>query len=54
MQLLEPRLLEASGANLFTREFLHSRPLLHALEHSAGGQPTVRLIDELDRADEEF
>ena len=36
---------------LFSEEFLIKRPLMQALE-SAG--PTVLLIDELDRADEEF
>ena len=58
-QLLHIRLLEASGAvdrqdaerELFSEEFLIKRPLLQALE---GGGPTVLLIDELDRADEEF
>jgi len=60
-QLLHLRLLEASGASretmqssLFTRNFLHSRPLLQAVEQSAQGMPTVLLIDEIDRADEEF
>jgi MoxR-like ATPase len=60
-QLLHLRLLEASGANrnemrasLFTREFLQARPLLRALELSASGRPPVLLIDEIDRADEEF
>ena len=58
-QLLHIRLLEAAGGveresaekELFSEEFLIKRPLLQALE-SAG--PTVLLIDELDRADEEF
>ncbi len=58
-QLLHIRLLEASGGvdrqdaerELFSEEFLIKRPLLQALE---GGEPTVLLIDELDRADEEF
>ena len=36
---------------MFSEEFLIKRPLMQALE-SAG--PTVLLIDELDRADEEF
>ena len=60
-QLLHLRLLEASGANrsemrasLFTHEFLQARPLLRALELSANGRPPVLLIDEIDRADEEF
>ena len=58
-QLLHIRLLEAAGGvdrkdaekELFSEEFLIKRPLLQALE---GGGPTVLLIDELDRADEEF
>ncbi len=60
-QLLYLRLLEASGATreemragLFTPEFLQARPLLQALEMSANGRPPVLLIDEIDRADEEF
>jgi MoxR-like ATPase len=60
-QLLHLRLLEANGAdrqtmqkNLFTEEFLQRRPLLQALEHSQSGAPTVLLVDEIDRADEEF
>ncbi len=59
-QLLEIRLMEASGTidrrtaarELFTEEFLIKRPLLQAL--SDGPRPPVLLIDELDRADEEF
>ena len=58
-QLLHIRLLEAAGGverkdaekELFSEEFLIKRPLLQALE---GAGPTVLLIDELDRADEEF
>ena len=58
-QMLHIRLLEAAGSvdrreaerELFSEEFLIKRPLLQALE---GGGPTVLLIDELDRADEEF
>jgi MoxR-like ATPase len=60
-QLLHLRLMEASGADaaamqraLFSREFLLARPLLRAVEAAAGGRPPVLLIDELDRADEEF
>ncbi|MGH9329272.1 MAG: AAA family ATPase, partial [Vicinamibacterales bacterium] len=58
-QILEIRLLEATGAaglsakTLFTDEFLIKRPLLRALEASRGPAP-VLLIDEIDRADEEF
>ncbi len=60
-QMLHLRLLEASGASrtemqheLFTRDFLQARPLLQAIEASAAGKPPVLLIDEIDRADEEF
>ncbi len=60
-QLLHLRVLETSGANqdeirasVFSREFLHSRPLLQAVEATANGQPPVLLVDEIDRADEEF
>jgi MoxR-like ATPase len=57
-QLLSIRLAEASGselqeADLFTREYLTSRPLLRALEHP-GPRPAVLLIDEVDRADDDF
>jgi len=59
-QMLEIRLLEARGAaetasahDIFGPEFLIRRPLLQALE-SKDGTPPVLLIDEIDRADEEF
>ena len=60
-QLLEIRLLEASGdveresatAGLFTERFLIKRPLLQAID-AAHERAPVLLIDELDRADEEF
>ena len=60
-QLLEIRILEASGGldrksaskDLFSEEFLIKRPLLQALETSRE-RPPVLLIDEIDRADEEF
>jgi len=60
-QLLEIRLLEANREldraratdHLFTEAFLIKRPLLRALQQRAGGVP-VLLIDEIDRADEEF
>jgi MoxR-like ATPase len=38
---------------LFTEQFLIERPLLRALRHDIG-PPPVLLIDEIDRADEEF
>jgi MoxR-like ATPase len=59
-QMLEIRLLEAQGRldaaraqDIFSPAFLLRRPLLQALE-TADGQPPVLLIDEIDRADEEF
>jgi MoxR-like ATPase len=60
-QLLEIRLLEASHElertrvteQLFSERFLIRRPLLRALSHAPGEVP-VLLIDEIDRADEEF
>ena len=39
------------SSGLFTREYLLRRPLLEALEHEG---PVVLLIDEVDRADDEF
>jgi len=59
-QLLELRLQEARGVarehigrNIFSEEFLLQRPLLRALRGGAQ-RPPVLLIDEVDRADEEF
>ncbi len=63
-QLLEIRLLEAAGSHgsgdrkpdagdVFGREFLLRRPLLEAID-PPDGVPPVLLVDELDRADEEF
>ncbi len=59
-QMLEIRLLEARGEadratahDIFGPEFLIRRPLLQALESHDGVAP-VLLIDEIDRADEEF
>ena len=53
-QLLAIRAAEAGAParELFGPEFLLKRPLLEALEHEGG--PAVLLIDEIDRADEEF
>jgi MoxR-like ATPase len=46
---------EAGSAtdDIFTETFLLKRPLLQAIDHSHNAAP-VLLIDELDRADEEF
>ena len=60
-QILEIRLMESSGqvdresatADLFSERFLIKRPLLQAIDESRERSP-VLLIDELDRADEEF
>ncbi|MDP9372446.1 MAG: MoxR family ATPase [Chloroflexota bacterium] len=62
-QMLEIRLLEAEGTarehalkEIFGEDFLIKRPLLQAVEYTnahAGKRP-VLLIDEIDRADEEF
>src|SRR6059058_2501528 len=60
-QMLEIRLLEARGEidrakahDIFGPEFLIKRPLLQALETDDEAEPPVLLIDEIDRADEEF
>jgi MoxR-like ATPase len=57
-QLLSIRLADASGAqlseeDLFGPDYLIRRPLLRALEHP-GPRPAVLLIDEIDRADDDF
>ncbi|MGH7525642.1 MAG: AAA family ATPase [Gemmatimonadales bacterium] len=59
-QMLEIRLLEARGEaksaatrDIFSEEFLIRRPLLQALGNRSAEAP-VLLIDEVDRADEEF
>lgn len=63
-QLLHLRTAEATGAassastdtledELFTERFLIRRPLLRAIDHDAS-TPPVLLIDEVDRADDEF
>ncbi len=60
-QMLAIRLIEARGegaeagiSDIMSREYLIARPLLEAVELSAAGRRPVLLIDELDRADEEF
>jgi MoxR-like ATPase len=57
-QLLSIRLAEARGETLvesdvFGPDFLIARPLLAALQHP-GPRPAVLLIDEVDRADDDF
>jgi MoxR-like ATPase len=57
-QLLAIRLADSSGEklseqDLFGPEYLIRRPLLAALEHP-GPRPAVLLIDEIDRADDDF
>jgi MoxR-like ATPase len=59
-QMLHIRLLESAGAKrdetereIYSHQFLVKRPLLQALE-SDGAKPPVLLIDEIDRADDEF
>jgi MoxR-like ATPase len=57
-QLLSIRLADARGTDLreedlFGRDYLIRRPLLRALEHP-GPRPAVLLIDEIDRADDDF
>ena len=60
-QLLELRMLDAAEAldrasarrTLYSEAFLIKRPLLQAID-PARARPAVLLIDEIDRADEEF
>ena len=61
-QILQIRMLEAQGATdrtiiekeIFDPAYLIKRPLLQSLEAGQNGKAPVLLIDELDRADEEF
>jgi len=60
-QMMAIRLLEARGEgatatshDIMSRDYLIARPLLQAIEASTAGHRPVLLIDELDRADEEF
>jgi MoxR-like ATPase len=59
--MLAIRLLEARGEghaadvkDIMSRDYLVARPLLKAVELAAVGERPVLLIDEIDRADEEF
>src|SRR5215207_5697668 len=60
-QLLHLRAAEAAGQDmaevedgLYAERFLVRRPLLRAIGHAGDGPPPVLLIDEVDRADDEF
>jgi len=59
-QMLAIRMMEAAGTaaadvtDIMSRQYLVARPLLQAIELGAEGRRPVLLIDELDRADEEF
>ena len=60
-QMMAIRLLEARGEgatatpdDIMSREYLIARPLLQAIEAATDSHRPVLLIDELDRADEEF
>ncbi len=60
-QMLAIRLVEAGGdgahadvGDIMSRQYLIARPLLQAIEAASSGRRPVLLIDELDRADEEF
>ncbi len=57
-QLLHLRAVEAAGAEviedeLYSDRFLVRRPLLAAIDHGRAAPP-VLLVDEIDRADDEF
>ena len=58
LQLLSIRLAESSGSmlakeELFGPDYLIRRPLLRAIEHP-GPRPALLLVDEIDRADDDF
>ncbi|MGH8774649.1 MAG: AAA family ATPase [Jiangellaceae bacterium] len=61
-QLLHLRAAEVAGVTdaeqleheLYDRRFLVARPLLQAVEASTSERPAVLLVDEVDRADDEF
>jgi MoxR-like ATPase len=60
-QMLYLRAAESGGQqqsaalhDIFGTDFLLKRPLLQALEPSDSDRPVVLLVDELDRADDEF
>jgi len=45
---------EAPDRSVFDEEYLLERPLLRALRSDEGERPPVLLVDEIDRADDEF
>ncbi len=53
IRLAESRHEQLRDADLFTEEFLQERPILKAVRFQ-GPLPPVLLIDEIDRADDEF
>jgi MoxR-like ATPase len=58
-QILSIKMAEADRSlenlkSIFDEEYLIQRPLLEAIRSETLGRPVVLLIDELDRADEEF
>jgi MoxR-like ATPase len=53
IRLAESRHVTLADADLFTEEFLQERPVLKAIRHRGPTAP-VLLIDEIDRADDEF
>jgi len=53
IRLAEARGIELKDEDLFSADYLLARPLLAAIEHP-GPRPAVLLIDEVDRADDEF
>ncbi len=54
IKLAEARHTLENLTNIFDEEYLIQRPLLEAIRSETQGRPVVLLIDELDRADEEF
>ena len=53
IRLAESRQEKLSEADLFSEEFLQERPILRCVRYE-GPRPPVLLIDEVDRADDEF
>jgi MoxR-like ATPase len=53
IRLAESRQEKLEEGDLFTEEFLSERPILRCVR-AAGPVPPVLLIDEIDRADDEF